>query len=507
MRIAVVGSGAAASGVLAGIERFAPTGAEVTVLDIGLPMEPHPEAPRGRLDSDQIAAIYARLRQQLGLSFPPPKSHFGQSLSKYPVDGHPVLWKSEHRGGLTNFWGGGMFPFTDQELAGWPIRAADLDPHYQIIADQVGVCGEPDALNRYFPKDYVNRPPLRTSPAISALQAVIDAHGEGDTGAYRILAGSSRLALDTREGQPSGCVYTGECMLGCLRGAVWSAGRDLDRLQAQGTVSRYLRGRVLRFANQTLVVEDQAGGRETLGTFDRIYLAAGCIGSTEIAMRSLGIGAGPVMRDSAILSFPILYLGGAGGLLGGERDYFSLCNLSIMALPREALAEAGVGAAQVSVYPAFDHLFRYYSPRPLWGLLAPLWRLARWRLMLGRVYLADAADRLIEFRLENDRLSLHRGPAPALGPMYKDFLRSLRRAANHAGFWIPPTPALGHGSSSHYAGTLPYGGDLVPVAPSGRIAPGVYLADAAAFPSLPALSPTFTIMANACRTVQASLAD
>jgi choline dehydrogenase-like flavoprotein len=43
------------------------------------------------------------------------------------------------------------------------------------------------------------------------------------------------------------------------------------------------------------------------------------------------------------------------------------------------------------------------------------------------------------------------------------------------------------------------------VATDGTIVPGVHVADAAAFPSMPALSPTFTIMANAHRTVTDSL--
>ena len=86
-------------------------------------------------------------------------------------------------------------------------------------------------------------------------------------------------------------------------------------------------------------------------------------------------------------------------------------------------------------------------------------------------------------------------------------MASLRRAANHGGFYIPPVAPIGHGTSSHYAGTLPYGDGPLPVSSTGRIAPGVYLADASAFPTLPAISPTYTIMANACRTACESLQE
>ena len=508
MRIAVVGSGAAAAGVLAGIERFAPPGADITVFDIDAPLIPTLSgSPDGVLTRNDIALVYRQLHANQGSSFPPPKSHFGQSLTKFTVEGEPLLWKSEHRGGLTNFWGGGMFPFTDREFNRWPITASDMDPFYRIVAEKVGVCGETDELTRYFHDDYINRPPLRTSPVIDALCATINRHGaDSSSSHYQMLAGSSRLALETRSKHPHACVYSGECMLGCPRESVWSARQELDRYTARGFVSSYVPGRVRSFRDRHVYYAPpgrESTGDEVAGPFDRIYLAAGCIGSTEIVMRSLGVTRGPQMLDSTILSFPIIYLGGAGGLTGGDGRYFSLCNLSIMGVPRDP-AES---ALQVSVYPAFDHLWRYYTPEPLWGLLRGAWRLGRWRLMLGRVYLNGAADRTYDFQLEGDRLVIRRGRPADLGTMYQSFMHSLRRATNHAGFYIPSMRPIGHGTSSHYAGTLPYGGSVVAVERHGRVAPGVHLADASTFADLPAISPTFTIMANACRTVCESLQD
>lgn len=511
MKVAVIGSGAAAAGILAGLERFASGRVEISMFDVSAPLiAAPPGAGDGRLPRSEMSRIYRRVRAEQGTSFPPPKTHFGQSLSKIAVGGRPLLWKSEHRGGLTNFWGGGMFPFTDREFAGWPVTAAQMDRYYRIIAEKVGVCGEADPLNSYFSEDYVNRPPLRTSPVIRALRDTINRNGgngsQGVMGQYRLIAGASRLALETREAHPRACVYCGECMLGCPREAIWSAGRDVDRYQAEAIVRTYIVGSVRYVRNRHVHFEvggPQHRSPESAGPFDRIYIAAGCIGSTEIVMRTFGLTQGPQMLDSAILSFPILYLGGAGGVFGGDDGYFSLCNLSIMGVPQEQ----SLGAAQVSIYPAFDHLWRYYTAEPLWGLMQKMWRLARWRLMLGRVYLNGAADRKLQFELSEDQLHIRPGPRAEISAVSKGFMASLRQATNHAGFHIPAISPLGHGTSSHYGGTLPYGGPLVDVQSSGRIAPGVYLADASTFPSLPAISPTFTIMANACRTAYEGLQD
>ena len=504
MKVAVIGAGAAAAGVLAGLERFGPPGASITVFDVGQRFTETPASiARDGFSRADLSRVYRQLHAAHGLSFPPPKSHFGETLSKFAVEEKPLLWKSEHRGGLTNVWGGGMFPFTDRELAGWPVTAAEMDPYYRIMADKVGVCGEADALNEYFTRDYVNRPPLETSPVIDSLRDTINRHAD-PRGGYHIIAGASRLALETRAGHERACVYSGECMLGCPRESIWSASQELDRYQATSFIESYVVGRVRRVVDRRVHFTAGSGEAEVLaGPFDRIYVAAGCIGSTEIVMRSLGIERGPALLDNSVLSFPIFYLGTAGGVLGDGARYFSLCNLSMIGVPEEA----GEAAAQVSVYPAFDHLWRYYTPEPLWQPMRHAWRLGRWRFLLGRVFLAGTANRSLAFELDGDRLVIRRGDAPEAPARARVFLRSLRRASNHAGFFVPPVPAGGHATSSHYSSTFPYGGALLDVPRHGRIAPGLHLADASTFVGSPAISPTFTIMANACRTVHESLQD
>lgn len=275
---------------------------------------------------------------------------------------------------------------------------------------------------------------------------------------------------------------------------------ELDQYQARNFITRSVTGRVRSVVDRRVRYQTDSQ-LHTSEPFDRIYLAAGCIGSTEIAMRSLGLTRGPALLDNAILSFPILYAGTAGGLHGDDGKYFSLCNLSMIGIPKEP----DQAATQVSVYPAFDHLFRYYTPEPLWASLRHLWRVGRWRALLARVFFAGAANRSLEFELQDDELVIRRGAIPDTRALVDSFMSSLREAVNHAGFFVPPVRPGAHGTSSHYAATLPYGGPLVDVRRDGRIAPGLHLADASTFVGSPAISPTFTIMSNACRTVHESL--
>ena len=83
-------------------------------------------------------------------------------------------------------------------------------------------------------------------------------------------------------------------------------------------------------------------------------------------------------------------------------------------------------------------------------------------------------------------------------------MKSVRKALNQRGFWVPPVPPLLQKSNSHYACTLPYGGKNIPIDEKAQVMPNVYVCDSSVFPSLPAVSLTFTIMANAAKIADES---
>ena len=79
------------------------------------------------------------------------------------------------------------------------------------------------------------------------------------------------------------------------------------------------------------------------------------------------------------------------------------------------------------------------------------------------------------------------------------YISQMRMAMRRGGFRIPPVPPIHQKTNSHYACTLPPGNKLVPVTPGGEVAPGLYVCDSTIFPTLPAVSLTLTIMAQAHR--------
>ena len=141
-KFAVVGSGPAGLGVLTALLDGGLAG-KITLFEIDRPLA-HPEFS-GAAEPDLVAAYYDEIYRELWRGqkrkFPPPKTHFAATLPKFEMGGKGKIFRSDTLGGLSNFWGGTALPFTDAELASWPVRRADLAPHYARMADVAGIAG------------------------------------------------------------------------------------------------------------------------------------------------------------------------------------------------------------------------------------------------------------------------------------------------------------------------------------------------------------------------------
>ncbi|MER3424989.1 MAG: hypothetical protein C4293_18930, partial [Nitrospiraceae bacterium] len=64
-------------------------------------------------------------------------------------------------GGLASAWGASVFPFTDEDLADFPISLTELAPHYEAVAQRIGVSGARDDLLPFYGDCTSLLPPLQ----------------------------------------------------------------------------------------------------------------------------------------------------------------------------------------------------------------------------------------------------------------------------------------------------------------------------------------------------------
>ncbi|MBI2240882.1 MAG: hypothetical protein HYU59_08785 [Magnetospirillum gryphiswaldense] len=372
--------------------------------------------------------------------------------------------------------------FDAADLRRWPINQSDLALFYDRATEEMGLCGTGD------------RPPLKPASAIAHLLTAVESVDVDD---LRLDPFVPTLALRTQPGDSTSCIYCGACMSGCPRQSVYCASSTIRRMITEGVVSQAITAQVLAIdlENRTLTILSKDGRHEQVGPYDLILVAAGCLGTGQILLRSLPSLEHVDMLDNPVFTFPILVTGRLAQT-SSEAGYFGLTNGCINVVPTDPT----VPAASVQLYPAMDHLWRYFVTGRLWSTLDPFGQMLRRRLVIGRLYLHSDYGSLI-------RMALSTSSAPNLsllrrGALPSSLWSSLRQALSCQGFWVPQRPILRQKTSSHYAGTLPFG--TAGLDGEGQLRPGVYLCDSTVFQDSPAGSPTLTIMANAMRTAQAA---
>jgi choline dehydrogenase-like flavoprotein len=506
----VVGSGP--SGVAAAtalLER----GRSVTMIDVGIALEPEREALRARLggvppadwsDADRSALAGSRHAHASDtmLAF---GSDFimrrpaGQTDWDSPANVHDLA-PSFARGGLSNGWGAATLPYRAEDIADWPLGIAELAPHYRAVARLAKATGGTDDLTPLFPA----LPPEeeRFLPMSRQAEQLLARFGRRRSA---LEASGVRLGR-ARQAVAPDCRRCGQCLHGCPYRLIFTAGDALSALQTSERFS-YLPGHYVRSfaeANGKISVETDKGRIEG----DRLFLGAGVLPTALITLRSLGNAAGSVViKDSAHSYLPMLHPWSAGR---PDRE------------AKHTLAQLFLEIADPAVSPHTVHAQIYthndtYAPdmRRRFGALArpaePLIQAMSRRLVVAQTFLHSDDSSAIGMRLSvSGRLEFEAIANPAQPAAQAHAASAVARAARQIGlFPLMPLLRAGRlGSSFHCGGSFPM--RAVPGALEtdalGRLQgfERVHLIDASTFPSIPATTITLSVMANAHRIATAS---
>ena len=302
--VIVVGSGPS------GVNAAAPlveAGRRVLMLDYGVedrrytPLIPHrPFSELRRTDpqqhryflGDRFEGIsFGQVR--VGAQLTPPRMHvLAEAAERMPVHSDTFAASmSLARGGLGAAWSAGVFPFTDDELHDMSLGLADLRPHYDAVAERIGVCGEHDDLERFFPASSSMMPaleidsnaetiPLRYEPKRSEL------HAAG------FFLGRPRLAACTRRHRERGPhAYLDMCYWADLDQSVYRPQWTLKELQRSPNFSYLGRRFVHAFTERDGGLQVHATNADTGADESHearaLVLGAGTLGTARIVLRSL----------------------------------------------------------------------------------------------------------------------------------------------------------------------------------------------------------------------------
>lgn len=518
MAVLVVGSGP--GGVHAAMALVG-AGREVVMLDVGnrddhyaalIPERPFAELRRtdpqqhryflgDRFEGIPLGPV------RVGAQLTPPRMYvLAEARDRIPVDANDfALSISLARGGLGAAWSAGVFPFTDEELAPMGLRLSDMQPHYDAVAERVGVCGEADDLDPFFPASPSMMPALELDTSAELIlgryercRARMHRHG--------FFLGRARLAVCTREHRGRGPYGYGDMDYWAdFRRAVYRAQWTLEELLAMPGFAYLPRRLVRRFREIPDGVEVEAHDVDRGVTeYHRgraLVLAAGTVATAWIVLRSLERfdeprpllcnayayvpTLSPAMlvraardRRASLAQLTALLQLPSGGLL--QAQVFSYRSLLTFKLMKELPLGFRDGRRLLQVLmPAFAILGVHHEERPAPG------------------------KQCVLRRGEPDRLVIDYTPSEAETRAQRANERRLLACFRRLGLVPLKTIRPGHGSSIHYAGTFPMVPEDRPLTcdRDGRLrgTRSVYLADGSVFPWLPPKGLTFNIMAHADR--------
>ncbi len=524
----VVGSGPAAiSAAMALVSR----GARVTILDIGKTLEPQRQQVLARLAGQQPAewssqdlALLRGGDQTARHGAIHSKMTYG---SEYPYEDaakplqaareQSTFHYSQARGGLSNVWGASLLPYRAEDIADWPIRPADLEPHYRAVLEFMPSTGIADELAEILPVFKASAQPLEPSRQAAEFLRDLRAHRPSLQRAG-IHFGRSRMAVAAAgDAGRSACVYCGLCLYGCPYSLIYSSAQTLRQLIDSGRVTYLDRHRVERFEPKpggvTIHARDLAANAARTFDAERVFVGVGVVPTAWLALRSLDAFDTPLeMLDSQYFIYPFFRLRRTQGV---ESEALHSLAQAFLEIDDRAVSRHLV---HLEIFAYSDFLQRALMETPLRFLLRHRFFaeqiLERLLVIQGFIHSADSGRMSVVLRrgAQGEPL-IHIEPKPSRRALFVSLKAGIKLMANALSLrGMPVVPAIQFaepGRSYHSGGTFPMR------AKPGRFEtdtlgaiPGldrVHLVDASVFPSIPATTITLSVMANAHRIATQSL--
>lgn len=404
-------------------------------------------------------------------------------------------------GGLSNLWGRGILPLCKDDEKDWPVSLSDLAPHYLNVLGYTPLAGHRDDLETLYTLHTESPQEYRLSSQSSRLLSHMRDHRVA-LKKQGILTGATRLAADMDQ-----CRYCGMCMYGCPYGLLYSSGRTVKELK-ESDLFTYRPGvvvtRLEEVDNHVIVhaVEDGTGAPLTFSG-DKAFVGAGSIASTRIMLDSIGQYDSPAsIKCSDMYYMPAFALKRGKGVV--KEDLFTLSQV-MMEIHNPELSDRIISTHLHGYNDLFLNMLT--NAAGFAGkLAAPFINTVLERLFVLFAFFHSDDSATIELTLKRDGSLYSVGKENPESLILRDKLRKLlHQNIRNTGIALVPfySNVRPPGASMHFGGSLPMSGSPSGLQTDtlGRVQgmERVYVVDGAVFPTIPAGSYTFTIMANAHR--------
>ncbi len=458
-----------------------------------------------------------------GAQLTPPRQFITENVEKYLKLNSKTFSPLESLayGGLGSGWGLQCWEFSDADITAAGLDMAAMPAAYETIGKRIGISASNDIAASH---TLVRLKNYQSSPSMDRNHQRVYANYQSRKRSFLregLYMGRTPLALLTKsmDGRKA-YQYRDMDFYDDNDLSAWRPWITVNKLLQQSNFS-YLGGHLaLRYVEKDGYVEvvclTVPGNQQVTLRCRKLVLASGALGSGRIALRS---HTDP-MASVPLLCNPYTFIPCIQPSMVGkaaEPKKLGFGQLSMFYDPTGEDRETSI--ASLYSYQSLM-LFRTIRQIPFLGL-SDARKLLQY-LVSGIVIMGvqhpDAASSQKTLRLVRDGNSLTGDKAIATyalsakeEALFAEREKRFISAVRHCGLIATRRIHPGHGSSIHYAGTLPFSNTEKPLAlsPEGRLygTKHVYVADSSGFNFLPARGLTFSLMANAHITAGKVLAD
>ena len=406
-----------------------------------------------------------------------------------------VMSPSLAQGGLSNVWGSAVLPYPESDIRGWPISSIDLLPHYNEVSKLLNISANIDDLSSEYPL-----PPFYQKRNLLGQSKIFLSHLESKR--ENLIANGIRFGYARNAFNYTQCNNCGLCMYGCPYELIYSSKQTLPTLHNYEKFE-YIEGvfvdRVYENKNQVYIIMTDKNNITSEMVGDKVFLAAGVLGTANIIMKSFQIYDSPIMmKDSPYFIFPLLDMN-----MNESPNQTQLNTLSqiFIEVNNEQISKNTV---HLQVYPMSDLVSEAIHGK--FGILKkPLTRPIQYLLsktMVIQGFFHSAEGQNLSITLNNNLQLLVEGTNHNIDKKIKQIMQILKPVGKSK-IYEKCFP----GSGFHSGSTFPMINKTTPQAPeyhtdtSGLLngTNNIHIVDASVLPSIPAQTITFTIMANAHR--------
>lgn len=480
MKIAIIGKGASALGVISTLENSNVHNLEVDIFCDDI----HENINSEILSDKDVNKFY---KNSINFKLVPPKINIRKNI----IDNQEIFNEKYEPMSL---WGSSFLPFSDDDLKENGLSKNEMEKAYYEISKIIPISGnKEDLIEKYYNNTYVNQAKLKVDLNINSMINNLN----GITSTYSFITGQARLALKSN---PNINNNKCQCIINnCEIHNLFLSNDIEDHIKKSKINFNIINQKVYKidFSNKKVIFINKKVYKSK--KYNLIFVCAGAKKTLNILSNSLENNDFTISENSSyifpIFSFNILNL-------FRKIENFSLTN-TVTLIKNINLTEKDEMFLQI--YSTSKHTWKSIVPKFLWKVSDLISPLLSKIIYIGILYLDDKDRTDYDISFNESKIDYTKKIKKSLNGKVKSVIKEINKKIGIINFI--PFFIFKESKTSHHFGRIKINECFLNDMIKKYEDDGIYFCGSSIFKKLPSSSPTYSIMAQSNILAKKALAN